>query len=253
MKPLFSISDHQVQFASFLMILVFLFSCTQKKMSLDQVTVNSQAATQQQEASSSEITPEVPFSFESIQYIEPNDYLSWVENPENGMIVTQKVNDMVFSLMYKPLDYVALKELKKENVDALEIIKVKGQLEDMQYFTLRIASTSSNDLLKSQNASSEDYNQRIQYFSFHMQNDISLVDGPDTLRCVLHHFERTYGLAPFRNFVLGFKQPESTSSKDRKASKTVIFEDKVFGKGTIKLKVKSSDLWRIPEIKTNEI
>lgn len=215
--------------------------------------LNNETSSKGFEVKNSGSTPVIPLPPEKKKLLRPRDYLSWMENPNNGMIVSHRISDMSFSVFYKPLDYVALKELDKTDVDLPELTKKREELEGLQYFTLRIASEESKDLLRAHETSSEDYNLRIQYFSFHMQNDIRLVDGRDTIPCVLNHFERTYGLAPYRDFVLAFDQSENSGQQNEISDKTIIYEDRIFGKGTVKLKVKAQDIKHIPQIITSKI
>ena len=120
----------------------------------------------------------------------------------------------------------------------------------LQYFTLRIKSNRTDNLLKFDGAA--DGGEKLDYFAFNMQNDLSLVAGKDTLACVLHHFERTYNIAPYCDFLIAFELPVKNNSQVE--DKIFIFEDKLFKLGTIKLKIKKEDLHKVPTLiyKKNE-
>ncbi|MHB8259768.1 MAG: hypothetical protein ACYDCN_00990 [Bacteroidia bacterium] len=78
-----------------------------------------------------------------------------------------------------------------------------------------------------------------------MEKDIRMVDGMDTLKCVLFHFERAYDVIPYATFLLAFPK-----SKFPLAEKTFIYNDRVFNKGFIKITYTPEDLSQIPKLKT---
>ena len=181
------------------------------------------------------------------QSLHPAEYVEWIENPGNGLRTTKQVDELLFTLQYKPHDYLALKASKKINPTAEEMRKYKNEISDLQYFTLQLgnADSTADGLTTGMNDDSEFYG-RIQYFTSAIQNDFKLVDGKDTLPCVLHHFERTYGLTPYTSFVLGFRN----SQKNEVTDKIFIYEDKILQTGTIKISIDAASLERIPQLIT---
>lgn len=180
------------------------------------------------------------------------EYIRWVEDESNGLIVSKVIQDFVFSVQYKPLNYVALKSLKRTAPDEEQLSKEMVEIEDLQYYTLRIGTNDgTKDLLKAGIESEDDYFMRIEYFSFHIQKDLQLIDGLDTLPCVLHHFERTYGITPHTNIVLAFKLPEDKSAEGMLKAKTLIYNDQILGTGKILLTIKEEDLRMIPHLMMN--
>lgn len=184
-----------------------------------------------------------------------SDYLGWIENENNGMRVEKKIGDFTFSALYKPALYLAIKELKENSINKKNVEQKIEEYKGLQYFTFRIAAENQQqELLKVGITSPEDYYSRIEYFSFNMQKDFKLIDGKDTLPCVLFHFERVYGLAPNATFVLGFPLTKEEQTDDKKIicpDKTIGFNDQVFGSGNIYMTIKSENLNRIPEIILN--
>lgn len=175
----------------------------------------------------------------------PMEYVAWIENAENGLKVTKKVDDIVFTLQYKPHDYLVLKESKKVSPAPEDIIKGKKEIEDMQYFTFQVGNEAgtADGLTAGINDDSERYG-RIEYFTSAIQKDFKLVEGTDTLPCLLHHFERTFGLTPYTTFVLGFENRKRSEATD----KVFIYEDKILQTGTIKILIPASSLNKIPQL-----
>lgn len=175
----------------------------------------------------------------------PVELVNWVENPINGLQVSKEVAGFKYRLQYKPLPYLAVKELKSLQVAQTDIDKRVKAMQDMQYFTLQLGTTEGKDILKTNIEESGDYSKNIEYLSFDIQKDLKLVEQGDTLPCLIHHFERSYGITPFANIVLAFK-----NITESVADKTLVFDDQHFGGGIIKLTVKGNDLKNLPKLKT---
>jgi hypothetical protein len=176
----------------------------------------------------------------------PETYVEWVESKDNGLTVDKTISEYTFEVQYNSSEYLALQNLKKENVTAEELRKEKEELEGLQYYTLRIKSGKNVDLLKAGIHREQEYHERIDYFSFRMQKDLTLVDGKDTLKCVLFHFVRNYGIKPYSDFMLAFEKGAGTGDK------TLIYEDEILGVGTIKIRIQAEDISRIPELVLNK-
>jgi hypothetical protein len=93
-----------------------------------------------------------------------------------------------------------------------------------------------------------DYFQRLEYLTSNVQNDISLIEGTDTIPCGLCHYERNYGLSPYANIVLGFKK---ASGKNEKQDRIFVYDDQIWGVGKIMLKISNSDIDNVPFMKLN--
>ncbi|HSH65042.1 MAG TPA: hypothetical protein VLB84_04400, partial [Bacteroidia bacterium] len=147
--------------------------------------------------------------------LDPQAYISWMENPKNGLHASEIVGDFEFDLQYKPLSYVALKSMKKEKVNKEELLKSMQEMGDLQYYTLRINSANGKgEMLRTNLSAADEYFYRVQYFSFQLKKDLYLLDGKDSLPCVFAHFERTYAISPNNNFILAF--PVSQEEKKEK-------------------------------------
>jgi hypothetical protein len=176
------------------------------------------------------------------------DYLAYVNNPKNGLCTSKEIGEVIYTLQYKPLEYLIILEKQKDSISKNELEGRMDELKDMKYFTLKIeAKNNKEELLKYKLSSDEEYYERIRYFSFDMQKDIYLKNSKDSIPCSLFHFERTYGVVPYANFVLGFlNQSKSNSDGDQYFT----FYDQVFDGGKINIKILKSDIQRIPKLIT---
>lgn len=174
-------------------------------------------------------------------------YVQWIENENNGLYVQKNVGEYEFSALYKPLDYVVAKELVNGALNKSRVMARKKELGSMQYLNLKIRSTHDNELLKAGIRSENEYYQRLEYFMSYMQSDIYMIDGKDTLDCLLFHYERNFGLAPYNTFVLGFNMPSEITATTP-YDKTLVYDDKVLGTGKIMLKIDKNELENMPQI-----
>lgn len=188
-----------------------------------------------------------------ITELNPQEYVNWVEDKNNGLIVSKKMGDFTFSAFYKPTNYLALVELGKDSINKKQMTKKLEEYEGLQYFTYRIESDNKiTELLRVGMKSNDDYYSRIEYFSFKMQEDLKLIEDKDTLDCVLFHYERVYGLAPYASFVVGFPLSKESNNKGvNNYDKIISYTDKVFGTGKINMTVKNENIKSIPNLIIN--
>jgi len=173
------------------------------------------------------------------------DYISWVEDEENGLQVNRKVGDFGFAVQHQPIPYMILQNAGKEKISQKELEKEVKEQEGLQYYTFSIRSVDGKDVLN--NSFNITYQERLEYFSFGIDKDLSLVEGEDTLQCVMHHYERNYNISPEVRITVAFEQKASERNLNH-TDKTFIFSDHVLGTGTVKMKIKASDIERIPEL-----
>ena len=182
--------------------------------------------------------------------LSPEKYKSWVESESHGLKVKKDVGDFTFTFQFKPLPYIALIESRDLNVKETFIQKRTNEMAGMQYFTLTITSKDRKEILASHAASESEYYDRLQYLVADAQNDISLIQGKDTLPCKLYHFERDYGISPNAKLLLGF---ESAKGDQEKENKVLLFDEKILGGGRIFMAINASDINKLPQLKLNGI
>lgn len=175
--------------------------------------------------------------------LDANNYMLWVEDGNNKLLNEKQIGVTKYSLQYKPLDYIAIRELGIENITKNKIDSVKSEIFGLQYMNLRISDTKGRDIERLGVSSNTEYSQRSNYLSFGFQNDIKLVSGNDTLPCTLFHQARNYGIAPFIDFVLGFP-----NSDKQLQDLEIIINDNAFGNGSVKFTITSGTLNSIPEL-----
>jgi hypothetical protein len=183
------------------------------------------------------------------EQLEPKEYVQWLQDVDNGIKKEKTIDDITFSIQYKPSEYIACIEEKKDQISDSILNEKNEELSDMEYYDLTISLTEGQgELLKHDLTSVAEYDARVQYFAFDMQQDIKLIEDGDTIPCSLYHFERTYDVAPYSKFLLGFVKGKNAEPGER----ILTFYDKVFDKGLIKFTYTNEDLNNIPKLKTHD-
>ncbi len=172
------------------------------------------------------------------KFEKPEQLVAFINNTENGFIKSKTLDQITYYGVLKPVDFLLAQKRLSENNDTLQ----KEDFEDLQYFDLRIKINDfTKEFIKYDLESPQQYRDRIDYCAFGMQHDIKLIDGKDTLNCVLFHFERGFDVIPYGHFILGFENQKNIMVN----TKTLMFNDRLFNNGIIKFSF-------APELMVNE-
>lgn len=176
--------------------------------------------------------------------LKPNEYIDWFENPDNKMVKKFNQNSLELTCQYETPDFVYLKQNGSENIDEITFEENKNELKDLIHFKLKFRDTLSNNFLRNNYTTLEEFNTKSMYLSYDIQYDLKLVKGNDTLPCVMNHHERTYGSTPYETILIAFQNVENSKSELE-----LIFNDRVFGFGRVKFFFSKDELNEIPELK----
>lgn len=169
-----------------------------------------------------------------------DEYMAWVKSENNGLLVSRTIGSLKISAQYKPAELRLLEQ--EESIEPDQYDKVIAEFKELQYFELMLLD-KRGDLLELTETTSEK-SELLDYFSFRMQNDISLIDGVDTLECKVFHFVRSYDLKNEKKFILAF---ESKSTKI--TDKTLVVDLNLLQTGIIKLVYPESVTSNFPSLK----
>lgn len=175
--------------------------------------------------------------------LSPERYGQWITDNQGQLTAQATQKDFSYRLSYLPADWLAVREAGTESNGRLA--RTRNEYAGLEYFRLRIALQSGQgDVLQFKAGNTDEYYQRVEYYSFGFQNDIHLLAGRDTLPCRLFHFERNYGAAPYLDFMIGF---ETTPGNN--FDRTVIVQDRVFSDSLLNLTIPNETIQRIPILK----
>jgi hypothetical protein len=169
-------------------------------------------------------------------------YVNWVLNPNNGLVKEKQIGEYGLELQYRPLELIVLTENNGVQVDVMELRC--EELSVSQYFNLKLKS--KDPLLKVMdigNQDEQDYYAKLDYFTNGIQADLKLIDGSDTLNCMISVFERTYDLAPYVTFALAFDNKGQNTG-----DKTLYFNGDKLGLGPVYLKIEGEEIKNTPNL-----
>lgn len=173
----------------------------------------------------------------SIDSLTSEAYLDYFEKNSSDFYTSREIGDYIFQLKYTPTEYLVLRDAKADN-KILSNSEIKDEIEKrsgLQYYTFRIGLDKNTDFLKYNLKNEQEYSDRIEYYSFIIQENIFLVDEKDTLPCTICHFERNYGLSPFINISVAFKNTNGTS-------KSFVYNDNILNTGKVVLNINIKEL-----------
>lgn len=176
--------------------------------------------------------------------LSPKEYISWAHDEAHGLRKSKTLNNIRFEVQYKPAEYIIAMESKGKSIQKSQYDKRKKELEGMEYFDFRIYPPEGYASIVLYGLSHPSESQsRLNYFSFGMQQDLSLEFESGRNSCKLYHFERASDMAPHRTFVLGFpRNPDSAPDL------TFVYNGQEFNTGPVKLKFEQKDLSNLPQI-----
>ena len=162
--------------------------------------------------------------------LSPADYAAWLHNPENELRCSASAGQIELTALYKPLESIVLQEADAKTLASSEAIaERKRALADLQYYEVRLANPLSSD-------------PTFQQYLGTLQQDIALVDGGDSLACVLFHHEPSMGVKPHETLLLGFSRTSNTNDK------TLLIDLSQLGQGVAALNFSASALANLPKL-----
>lgn len=179
------------------------------------------------------------------QSLAPAEYMKWVEDESNGLRVKRSLSDYVFTLQYRPVDYMLAQESGSGALPAAQLAQRRKELEQSMHFNFIIGTPGGEVSPFKANTTPEGYFERVNHFLTDGYTDFKLRSGNDTFDCTLCHAEQTYGLAPENIIVLAF-EPRTDKEINFTSDLQLVYEDKVLGTGAVKMKIEKEKLDKIP-------
>lgn len=174
------------------------------------------------------------------------DYIRFVENEKNGLLIKKEVGNYLFRLQYKPVPYMVLTDNEHLPINQEQFLAEEREYSKFQYFTLRITMNNDpeNSVFMYDVGSEEQYNNLLHYFETDMKNDIRLIVGDHSYPATTIHYVRENDRGEFNNFLVAF--PAIVHSE---VNRTFVFNDRLLKNGVIQFTVESQALSNIPELK----
>jgi len=174
-------------------------------------------------------------SFVSIGVYSPQSYINKLHKSEGTFIQTKSFNGTDIKVMYQPPHYLASREVIAS--DDRSSIDVGSLIEDYSNsfnYVLRMESLSSSGFLQNIISDQTEYQELVEYLSFSIQDDLSMVMGEEEFPCSFVHFERNYDVAPIVQIQVGFNINDDIKKRIKSSEEwTVRFNAERFGLGPL--------------------
>lgn len=178
--------------------------------------------------------------------LQGSDYLKYLNDNSNGLKKEVRLKDLTYTFLYKPIEYIAYKEMQNGMHDSASCRNRISDLSKTIWFNVYIKSTTGTDNPLKRNVDGlDEYNYRLQYFLTKAAQNFTLYYGDKgSMNNVSYHFENNYGLTPMDVIVIGFEIPDDKPVEDI----VLEYEDVLFNNGPLKVKITKNTLNQIPEL-----
>lgn len=182
------------------------------------------------------------------------DYLSFVNSAENGLVIKKQVNGFEIKLTYLSPDYLAYRELSaEENALNNKMDSVKNFYSKTMTFMMTI--TPKEEKRKGMDPvfygirNYAEYKERLYNLNFEIENNISMETGGIGFKPVLTSFENSYGLSAGRSILFVFA-PSEAGQKEFYTSENIdfIYDDELFDTGINHFTFIRENLLKIPRM-----
>gem|GEM_PF-3210851 len=180
----------------------------------------------------------------------PSEYAALVSSAESVCIQKQCLdNELCVRAFYKPHDFLVLNEVRSEEVNRDDYLRIKEELGDLIYVTFSYYTNSGENPVQYLLTGEPELNRQAvrQLIETNIAHSITAVaNGSDTLSCVIHHLEQTYGMSPYESVNLAFSAPSDGSDWQ---SITLHYHDFLRSQETKTFHFNKSDIDRLPSLK----
>jgi hypothetical protein len=166
------------------------------------------------------------------------DLFSQIEQQKSILEQKKIIGDFEFSMNYQPHVLLTLINNDSLNPDAplnKNLLKKTEEYTNLHYIKFSIENkTFKSELLRYEVASAEDYSNRVNYYAFHIKQDVMLIQNDkDTIRNAFVTMERTFDISPKLNLVFAFE----TKANAKIDKLTFAYEDVVFNNGKLNFEI----------------
>lgn len=173
--------------------------------------------------------------------LKPKDYISYLEDEENGLTRKNEINHWQYTLQYEPRDLILLRENKVGDLSRTK--ELDGTLHFKFQFRYLDAGVHP---LKINIKSMEEYNQRLNYFLNQAQKDFTIEYQNTELHPIGYLFETQFGLVPYETINLIFALPDGEKSLTHPFEFKYV--DHCFGNGIIKYSFNPNAFEKVPKL-----
>jgi hypothetical protein len=163
------------------------------------------------------------------------EYQSWLNQSENQCKVSKKVGDMLISVKYLPVNFLALKEYeqsdKKLSYDSLLNVYRHSVTFIMTFETTK--KQEGEDVMYKDLSNYKEYVERSLTLNFDLESKVQLKGNFGSCYPVLSSMENTYGLSKGRDVCLVFSSKEAAYDLMEEPYWDLVYEDDIYHTGIL--------------------
>ena len=180
----------------------------------------------------------------------PAEYVKYVENPDNGLNLKQKVNGVIYTIQYEPTDYCVMLEERSFSVPEETFETERKRFKGLEHYIFRINKIGMDSLVAKLGDTAKYKKGVTEYLDFRIQKDIRLVKGSDTVTCSICQRDANTGISEYYTFSLGFySKQDEVPVQEANADRTFLYNNKMLQTGNIMLRMRGKDIDHIPGLK----
>jgi hypothetical protein len=142
----------------------------------------------------------------------PQALQDYVFDPDNGLSQEANVDQYRVTVTYKPTDLLVSQHIDDENVDAVQIEKLRARYSRSYYFILSL-SRDSREVLQPVDGGSTNFSAMVETLSFRMGEYVALVTSSrDTIPVQDFVLDRTYGMSKSTDLLFVFDKAAAKDS-----------------------------------------
>jgi hypothetical protein len=164
------------------------------------------------------------------------EYAHWIRDYSNGLHVRETIDGFVFDVQYQPSEYLFIANADRNSNTA--VVAGAADAATIQQYVLTIAtSNEGEDFISAGVSDVAEKQQKLYYFSYQFQNDITLEENGKVLGCVLYHFELSSHRRGERAIVLGFEQQKTPGDNVQ-----LVIRSQYFGSLPIRINISKKNI-----------
>jgi hypothetical protein len=174
------------------------------------------------------------------------EFLSYLDNPDNGYVKTREYENVGFKVKYLPNEFFLMNEMKYADSPLSEteqdsIINLYSQTRTF-LLTIKAESNSGKDIMFYGITSEEAYRERFEKLNFGLGEYIHLKTDKNKYKPSLINLENVYGLSKNRNINIVFAPKTENDDLFTSATYDLVFEDFIFSSGINHFRFNRTDL-----------
>ncbi|SHJ68308.1 hypothetical protein [Aquimarina spongiae] len=179
-------------------------------------------------------------SFESSE-----ELLEYLQQPENGYLYSKTINDVDFSILYKPTDLLVDQTLSRV-VTKSKVDSLRTKYNEYLYFSLSM-SKNNQELLSNVVGNKQRFGAMVNELAFGMEQKVHLyTKQKDTIAMADYIYPRVYGMSGATTILFVYPRDERLTNTE---VMTLTIEDLGFYTGEVKFKIPTKIINNEPGIK----